>query len=273
MRGQQIQPWAWMYNRILIGVHGAHAHARMRIHFPIAEKKSTRTHACASSSRLMKERPMMSVSKQCSARRSFGTLKGRSLKGEHVRSQACSSISRLLTARPRAEYEKTPDWKSFQGSLRPHWGTQLLLSLLLLIPTAVSSVAATHKISAISATLAATVAAADLAAVWCVCAICLMLLLLLLRQRFLLSMRRCTSIHVLLFFTAAVAAAADAAMAAVGDTLVAAAAATATAFATAITAGLLWMFCGTAGTPNPRKYNTKQLRLAKDIVTCSSRPL
>ena len=169
MRGQQIQPWAWMYNRILIGVHGAHAHARMRIHFPIAEKKSTRTHACASSSRLMKERPMMSVSKQCSARRSFGTLKGRSLKGEHVRSQACSSISRLLTARPRAEYEKTPDWKSFQGSLRPHWGTQLLLSLLLLIPTAVSSVAATHKISAISATLAATVAAADLAAVWCVC--------------------------------------------------------------------------------------------------------
>ena len=39
-------------------------------------------------SHLMKERPMMSVSKQCSARRSFGTLRGRSLKGEHARCDA-----------------------------------------------------------------------------------------------------------------------------------------------------------------------------------------
>ena len=93
-----------------------------------------------------------------------GLGRGRSLKGEHARSHTCSSISKLLTERPHSEYEKTPGWKSFRVSLRPHWGTQLLLSLLLLIPAAVLSVAATNKsgISAISATLVAAVAAADI---------------------------------------------------------------------------------------------------------------
>ena len=70
-----------------------------------------------------------------------------------------------MTERTRAEYEKTPDsWEALRVSLRNHWGTQLLLSLLLLIPAAVLSVAATNKsrISAISATLVAAVAAADI---------------------------------------------------------------------------------------------------------------
>ena len=82
-------------------------------------------------------------------------------------------------------------------------------------------------------------------------------------------MRRCTIIHVLLFFVAVVAAAADADMPAIGAALVAAAAATATAFATAITAGLLGMFFGLAGPPNLINYNTKRLRLAKKGTTGS----
>ena len=92
-----------------------HAHACMRIQFPSHEEKAddecekamlgetllrkferaklesqhAHSHTCVSSSRLMKKRPMMSVSKQCSARRSCGSLRGRSLKANtHTRTHA-----------------------------------------------------------------------------------------------------------------------------------------------------------------------------------------
>ena len=122
-----------------------HAHACMRIQFPSHERKAddeceqamlgetllrkfegaklesqhARSHTCVSSSRLMKKRPMMSVSKQCSARRSFETLQRRRWKSEHARSHACSSISKLRTKNSRAEYEKTRTWESFSDFFAP----------------------------------------------------------------------------------------------------------------------------------------------------------
>ena len=49
-------------------------------------------------------------------------------------------------------------------TLRTHWGTQLLLSLLLLFPAAIVAVDANDNMSDISATLVAAVAAADTSA-------------------------------------------------------------------------------------------------------------
>ena len=70
-----------------------------------------------------------------------------------------------MTERTRAEYEKTPDsWEALRISLRTRWGTQLLLSLLLLFPAAVVAVDANDNMSDIRATLVAAVAAADTSA-------------------------------------------------------------------------------------------------------------